>query len=1395
MQPKKLLLENVWRLCLLLVFFQCLNSVSTFAQAVFPQHKALTDNHSGLPFIKNFNPKEYLHLTSSYEHTAIIQDNSGRILIGSHGGILVYNGSDWQFKKVPGKSIVWSLDKDATGRIFVGATDNLGYLATDDKGQSRFVSLLPYLPKNMPPLGEVWSSIVTPEGVFFKTNQYLMRWHKNRFKVWKAETALGFINWLNGKLYIQLHNKGLFELHNDKLREFSADTFFVHNRINFIHPLKSNNWLMGINNSVLYLFDGQSVTLVKSPAQDYLKKNTLFNSKLLSDGNIALATLKGGVIVVNQKGHIETILNKESGLATNTAYLLSTDRQGGLWISMEKGFSRVHYKSALSYFNERNGLIRQTNTLLQHKGMLYAGTTDGLFVLNEKSSLSTTANFSKVAGPSFSVWALQSYNKSLLIASEQGLLEQHQGKITSIPISSDPWDNYCQDIERSNIDSSVIYVASKGLYAFQRVGQEWKKTKLLPDIEENLFQVTESPNGDIWLPLKSGITRVRFPKKQAGTASGAYIQGATTSHYGGAAGVPAGATKLYMVGEQLIAQVGETDLRLYAYSEALDKFEPVQDLASRFGLLDEVVLPAMEYSKEEEVWLWTKKDQEQSWQLKLVRKQPGGTYKAQAFDLSGTTTPLRQFAYEQEQEAVWFGGLDGLVRLDRQKATDTAEPFPTLLERIILPTDSVLYAGATAPAHLPYQYNSLRFEVAAPSYNGSEENRFQFWLQGYDEDWSAWAKESSKAYAHVPEGTYNLHARSLNAKGQVGEEAIYTFTIQPPWYRTTIMYLFYFLSAGGAVFALVRWRSARLKSEKEQLEKLIELRTKEVATKNEQLSQQADALAAQTEKLRELDQVKSRFFANISHEFRTPLTIILNNLLDRLSYKASASEQTDVPIPVSDLKVMSRNAKRLLQLINQLLDLSKVESCRMLLEPQDGDLKQLLRLVHASFSSLADHQHIEFSLVLPDDALLCRFDGDKVEKILYNLLSNAFKFTPAHGTVQLKVTLLTDAALQPTPSMVQVVVQDSGHGLAPEQLSKVFDRFYQGEQHYPDAQGTGIGLALAKELVALHQGQLWAESHPGKGAAFILQLPFIPVSVDHIPASGNVTAKQSLDVIPDDVLPPELTQLPIDSVSVAAPHQEEAPLLLIVEDNSDLRSYMRRSLEGSYRVLESINGAEGLATAREVMPDLIISDWMMPEMDGLILCGQLKNDVRTSHIPIILLTALASTDAKLTGLETGADEYLTKPFDSTELQRRIQNLLENRRRLREHFSKQIHLEPTKIIVASVDEKFLRQVMQVVEEHLGDADFSVDEFSREIGLSRVHLHRKLKALTGQSPSDFIRVMRLKQAANLLDARAGNVAEIAYQVGFNNLSYFSKCFRAQFGVLPNEYASQQSAPLTG
>jgi DNA-binding response OmpR family regulator len=416
----------------------------------------------------------------------------------------------------------------------------------------------------------------------------------------------------------------------------------------------------------------------------------------------------------------------------------------------------------------------------------------------------------------------------------------------------------------------------------------------------------------------------------------------------------------------------------------------------------------------------------------------------------------------------------------------------------------------------------------------------------------------------------------------------------------------------------------------------------------------------------------------------------------------------------------------------------------------------------------------------------CRFDADKLEKVLYNLLANAFKFTPYGGTVALEVRWEPPPAAQDDPASaagrLRVGVRNSGPGIPAGQLEKVCDRFFQGAQVYQgDAQGTGIGLALTRELVQLHGGHIWAES-PG-GAYFGVELPLATA----LPAESTPSPSRSATLGSGDWAGNEE-----DTSSTPVSGDAALPLLLIVEDNADLRGYIRGHLEDKYRVLESENGVTGWDMALEHLPDLLISDWMMPGLNGVQLLGRVKADERTSHIPFILLTALATDEGKLTGLETGADEYLTKPFDARELELRVRNLIETRRRLRERFTREVRLQPKDIAVSSTDERFMEKVMAIVEAHLGDAEFGAEQFGREVGLSRMQLHRKLTALTGQSTGDFLRTMRLKRAGQLLEAQAGTVSEIAFTVGYSSLSYFTRSFREQFGINPSEYAAKAAGP---
>jgi len=551
------------------------------------------------------------------------------------------------------------------------------------------------------------------------------------------------------------------------------------------------------------------------------------------------------------------------------------------------------------------------------------------------------------------------------------------------------------------------------------------------------------------------------------------------------------------------------------------------------------------------------------------------------------------------------------------------------------------------------------------------------------------------------------------------------------------------------------------------LEDKVKERTAELEQKNEQII--------------EMDQMKTRFFANISHEFRTPLTLILGPIEDMLS-KEELTEKKRF-----GMEMMHRNALRLLSLINQLLDLAKLDAGSMKLELVDSDVFRFFRLIVSSFSSLAEQKKISYKISIPEQEFVTQFDPDKTEKIITNLLSNAFKFTPEGGSIECSIKK-AGSSKKEKGDQLELTVKDSGPGIPPDMMEKVFDRFYQVEGRTgPESGGTGIGLSLTKELIHLHHGNIKLESGPEKGTGFIIRLP---VGMAHLKKS-EYTSKDASEINEESVATHLVISHPLhdsEALDDIPDDTGDKPLILIVEDSQDLRIHIRESLDEQFLVKEAGNGAIGLEKACETIPDLIITDLMMPEMNGVEMCDKLKTDERTSHIPVIMLTAKASADSRIEGLETGADDYLTKPFNMKELLVRINNLIQQRKLLRERFSRELTLEASDISITSADEKFLNRIIEVIEEHMGDYQFDVTKLSDLVNMSRMQLFRKLKALTDQTPSEFIRTIRLKRAAKLMEGKFGNVAEITYEVGFNNLSYFAKCFKEFFGVSPSEYVKK-------
>ena len=575
---------------------------------------------------------------------------------------------------------------------------------------------------------------------------------------------------------------------------------------------------------------------------------------------------------------------------------------------------------------------------------------------------------------------------------------------------------------------------------------------------------------------------------------------------------------------------------------------------------------------------------------------------------------------------------------------------------------------------------------------------------------------------------------------------------------------------------------------KNNLEAKVEIRTAELKKVQEKLSKTIHLLE-------DSQQAQNRFFTNISHEFRTPLTLILGPVNQIL-------EQSQNDKVKEEAKLIHRSAKKLNRLANQLLDISRIESGKMKLETIEQNIVPVIREIVSFFQSFAEKKNIKLKFTSDKEKIFLYLDKDKFDKILSNIFSNAIKFTPSDGSVKVEVNLLSPPSEglgvgqnRLNSNYVEISITDTGIGIPNEQLNKIFDRFYQVDNRLSkEYEGTGVGLSLTKELIELHKGKIFVESEEGKGSIFKILLP---LGKEHL-SPEEMCEEEFNSEYQNGIENEYIQQNKVDSILELKKSKDvfnldfinsvDRPSLLIVDDNSDVRKYINNILNNHYNISEAADGEEGFTKSLEQIPDLIISDIMMPKIDGIHLCQSLKSDSRTSHIPIILLTAKATIKDKIEGLETGADSYIMKPFEAEELKSRIKNLLEQRKRLHKHFQDYGIFELDEMRVMPNDKKFIQNALLIINEHISNSSFSVEEFAEGMNISRSLLHKKLSALIGEPPGEFIKRIRLNKAAKLIELKSGNVTEIAFEVGFNDPSYFAACFKKQFGLSPSQYQNK-------
>ncbi|WP_430974099.1 response regulator [Sunxiuqinia rutila] len=678
-----------------------------------------------------------------------------------------------------------------------------------------------------------------------------------------------------------------------------------------------------------------------------------------------------------------------------------------------------------------------------------------------------------------------------------------------------------------------------------------------------------------------------------------------------------------------------------------------------------------------------------------------------------------------------MGSEPKIILSDLKILDQEVKPGIKLADKMIL-DKRLNYCDTLIIPHFSHTF-SIRMNIL--SFSKTQKEKISYMLEGFEEIWNVLPGKSAKAvYTNVPPGRYLFKVKAANEYNLWSDERSLVLIKEKPWWGTNLAWSIYVIIVVGIIYWIIRELNIRVKIRQE-------LRIERIKQEREH----------------ELYQQKAVFFTNISHDLRTPLTLIIGPLEEMLESKQfnDKVEQT--------LQRMLKNARMLLGLINQILDFRKAETNNLKLELKQTDLSVFLHHVYSQFNELAKQKKIDFDLVCPEDSIILVADPQKLESILFNLLSNAIKFTPSYGSI------LVECRTDDTNVIIRIC--DTGKGMAQHEIPNIFNRFYQLKPSGKSL-GTGIGLNLVKRYMDLHEGSVEVQSSLGKGSQFTLIFPRGKVQGQYEEYSFQ-TSISSLNVEHQE--------------SIEQDGFKKEPVLVVIDDHQDILDYLKDILEKNYRVYTAINGKEGLSLVARKHPDLVISDIMMEDMDGLMVCKKIKSNLNSSHIPIILLTAKNALEDRIEGFDSGADEYIEKPFNSKLLLTRVRTLIEHRELIKRRFLLS-DLKNTEVAPSSVDEKFMKQVVELIEAHINDSDFTVQSLVDEMKVSQDQLYRKIKALTGLSINHFIRLLRLKRAAQMLASGQYTVSEVVFQTGFNNPSYFTKCFKTEYGVLPSDFIQQ-------
>ncbi len=1161
------------------------------------------------------------------------------------------------------------------------------------------------------------------------------------------------------------YSEGFFVLnpHNWKLVNypFSAKDFIYSLFEDSNHTLWAGMWSKSLKrfNPATKTFDQVPLKMGNGTSFDHEQIGYMVENK---PGNLMLATRKGLLIFDTKRNEIiKHLTNNNSNINDEKIIALYKDKTANIWLGSWNG-GIDFYSPYTNYFNVTTPmlvgkeLVGCINTISEINGQIWLATDKGLVVYNRVNNSYKQLSLNIPGG----------YNEVKFIYRDNDKLwvSLYTGGLHIMNLSSNQIEKTISGFTYGHVrtmtkdEAGNYWIASGTNDPFLMLDMKTEKLQKRFEIRGakqyfapmNVQDVMTEKGQNVWIGTRAdGLYRYNYASKELKHFLSGQEENALSNN-----------------NVSVIFRDSRKNLWFGTFGGGIclfnSKTNTFRTFDHRNGLQNDAVCSMLE-DKDGTLWIST---------LEGISRF---NLKKESFDNYNNTNgyPIQETVLHSSavlsDNSIIVGGVNALTTFNPNRITRNPLKPNVVISKFKVWTDNVSEVESTSESVYPdkevkLKYYQAAFSIyfAALNYVYPNKNQYAYMLDGFDKNWNSVRNQSSATYTNIPPGHYTFKVKACNNDGVWNNEGTsFEINIMPPPWKTWWAYLFYFTVIiailGGFIYYILN---------KQQLE--TDITIKQIEQRN----------------LEENHQMRVRLFTNFSHELRTPLTLIIGPINEILANK----NLPDWLRP--KLEMLFKNAQRLLWLVNQLMDFRKLESGFMKLNISQVDFNMFIEDILQTFKELASTKDIKLELHNTNKNIDTWFDPILLEKVFFNLLSNAFKHTISNGSVEISVSeLLPDDTKQftnaifPLKGALLIEVTDTGNGIEQHEIEKIFEPFYQAHNHEgANIYGTGIGLNLCKGIVELHSGKIWAESESGKGSTFRVLLPLGNEHFSATELSDLKTVEHDRSVIID--LPDNPAPVVYESTESKLRKRDNFTVL-VVEDNEDVRRYVKSLLIDDYRIIEAEDCLIGCKLAREFVPDLIISDIMTPNMSGIELCNELKNNGVTDHIPIILLTALSGLDQVKEGFESLADDYIVKPFNPELLKLRVENLISIRRRIRESFDKNNVYGKMTPNLPNAEDKFISKVFEYIKGNIDNPDLRIDSFSKDVGMSRVQFYRKIKSITGKTPSTLILEIRMNIASDLIKKSDLNINEIAYQVGFNDSSYFGKCFKAYFGVTPGEF----------